>query len=223
MSSFSGRASSLSAPYKFHILPVATTLTAYGAATALGGSGFIAAFIAVATFGLMAKEHVNKAMHFTEETGVALDSVTFLVFGAVLLGPVLKQVSWQIVVYAVLSLTIVRMLPVALALLGTHARPATVAFIGWFGPLGLASIVFAVIVEDARIPHAAAVATITYLTVALSVFAHGLSAAPLADRYVGWFKTASSQARPLMESAHVHEHRSPLRANPGRVRPAGEA
>ena len=110
-------------------------------------------------------------MHFTEETGVALDSVTFLVFGAVLLGPVLKQVSWQIVVYTVLSLTIVRMLPVALALLGTHARPATVAFIGWFGPRGLASIVFAVIVEDARIPHAAAVATITYLTVALSVFA----------------------------------------------------
>ena len=115
--------------------------------------GFIAAFVAGATFGLLAKDHVGEAMHFTEETGTTLDSVTFLVFGAVLLGPAFKDVTWQIVVYAVLSLTIVRMLPVALALLGTHARPATVAFIGWFGPRGLASIVFAVIVEDARIPH----------------------------------------------------------------------
>ena len=92
-------------------------------------------------------------MQFTEETGTVLDSVPFLVFGAVFLGPAFKHMSWQIVVYAVLSLTIVRMLPVAIALFGTHARPATVAFMGWFGPRGLASIVFAVIVEDARLPH----------------------------------------------------------------------
>ena len=104
-------------------------------------------------------------MLFTEETGATLDSVTFLVFGAVLLGPAFKHMSWHIVLYAVLSLTVVRMVPVAIALFGTHARPATVAFMGWFGPRGLASIVFAVIVEDAHLPHSADIATVTYLTV----------------------------------------------------------
>ena len=69
-------------------------------------------------------------MLFTEQTGATLDGVTFLVFGAVLLRPAFKHVSWHIVLYAVLSLTVVRMVPVAIALLGTHARPATVAFMG---------------------------------------------------------------------------------------------
>ena len=123
-------------------------------------------------------------MLFTEETGATLDSVTFLVFGAVLLGPEFKHLSWHIFLYAVLSLTVVRMVPVAIALFGTHARPATVAFMGWFGPRGLASIVFAVIVEDAHLPHSAEIATVTYLTVGLSVLVHGLSASPLVNRYV---------------------------------------
>ena len=107
------------------IIPVAAATLAYGLATTLGGSGFIAAFVAGALFGLLARERVAPAMRFTEETGAALDSVTFLVFGAVLLGPALEHVSWQIALYAVLSLTIVRMLPVAICLLGTRpaARP----------------------------------------------------------------------------------------------------
>ena len=92
-------------------------------------------------------------MRFTEEAGSLLDTTTFLVFGAVLLGPALEHVSWQIGLYALLSLTIVRMVPVAISMWGTHARGPTVAFIGWFGPRGLASIVFAVIVEDAFQPH----------------------------------------------------------------------
>ena len=124
-----------------------------------------------------------------------LDSVTFLVFGAVLLGPAFKQMSWQIVLYAVLSLTVVRMLPVAIALFGTHARRPTVAFMGWFGPRGLASIVFAVIVEDAHLPHSATIATATYLTVGLSVLLHGLSAAPLVSRYADWYRTAAPSNR----------------------------
>ena len=128
---------------------------AYGLATALGGSGFIAAFVAGALFGHIARERAASAMRFTEETGAALDGVTFLVFGAVLLGPACEHLSWQIAVYAVLSLTIVRMLPVAIGLWGTKARAPTVAFMGWFGPRGLASIVFAVIVEDAHLAHGA--------------------------------------------------------------------
>ena len=106
------------------IIPVAAAVLAYGIAVDLGGSGFIAAFVAGSLFGLIARENLASMMRFTEETGAALDTVTFLVFGAVLLGPVLEHVSWQIALYAVLSLTIVRMLPVAdLALGHPRARP----------------------------------------------------------------------------------------------------
>ena len=192
------------------IVPLATTIAAYGAANALGGSGFIAAFVAGALFGLLARDEVAQAMLFTEETGATLDSVTFLVFGAVLLGPAFKHMSWHIVLYAVLSLTVVRMVPVAIALFGTHARPATVAFMGWFGPRGLASIVFAVIVEDAHLPHSAEIATVTYLTVGLSVLVHGLSASPLVNRYVSWFQTTSDKSPPVMETKPAHEYRPRL-------------
>ena len=123
------------------IIPVAAAVLAYGIAVDLGGSGFIAAFVAGSLFGLIARENLASMMRFTEQTGSALDSVKMLprFFGAVLLGPVFEHVSWQIALYAVLSLTIVRMLPVAISLWGTHALGPTVAFMGWFGPRGLAS------------------------------------------------------------------------------------
>ena len=189
------------------IIPVAAALVAYGIAVTLGGSGFIAAFVAGALFGLIVRENLAPMMPFTELTGAALDSVTFLVFGAVLLGPALEHVSWQIALYAVLSLTIVRMLPVAISLWGTHARGPTVAFMGWFGPRGLASIVFAVMVEDAHLAHAGTIVTATYLTVGLSVLVHGLSATPLVSRYANWYKTAAAKRPPAMESKPMHEHR----------------
>ena len=189
------------------IIPVAAAVLAYGIADALGGSGFIAAFVAGALFGLIARENVASTMRFTEETGALLDSVTFLVFGAVLLGPVLEHVSWQIALYAVLSLTVVRMLPVAISLWGTQARGPTVAFMGWFGPRGLASIVFAVIVEDTHLAHGGTIVTATYLTVGLSVLVHGLSAAPLVSRYANWYQAAAGEQAPAMESKPMHEYR----------------
>ncbi len=203
---FGGRRSSIDGTWR-QIVPLATTLAAYGAATACRGSGFIAAFVAGALFGLFAGRDVALTMRFTEEAGLALDGVTFLIFGAVLLGPSLEHLSWRIVLYATLSLTVVRMLPVALSLLGTRARSATVVFMGWFGPRGLASIVFAVIVEDAHLPHASEIVTITYVTVGLSVLAHGISAAPLVNRYVRWFQAASELGPTVMETRPAHEHR----------------
>ena len=198
------------------IIPVAAAVLAYGIAEALGGSGFIAAFTAGALFGLIARENSAGAMGFTEQTGALLDAVTFLIFGAILLGPALEHVSWQIALYAVLSLTIVRMLPVALCLLGTKALAPTVAFIGWFGPRGLASIVFAVIVEDTHLAHGATILTACYLTVGLSVLVHGLSAAPLVSRYVAWYRAAAGVRPPAMESEPAHEHRArgPAAADP---------
>jgi sodium/hydrogen antiporter len=189
------------------IIPVAAAVFAYGIAEALGGSGFIAAFTAGTLFGLIARENSSRTMRFTEETGALLDSITFLIFGAVLLGPALEHVSWQIALYAIMSLTIVRMLPVAISLWGTHARGPTVAFVGWFGPRGLASIVFAVIVEDTHQAHAGAILTACYLTVGLSVLVHGLSAAPLVSRYADWYRAVAGERLPAMEREPAHEHR----------------
>jgi NhaP-type Na+/H+ or K+/H+ antiporter len=188
------------------IIPVAATVLAFGIATALGGSGFIAAFTAGALFGLLAHHDAAGMMRFTEETGALLDTVTFLIFGAVLLGPALEHISWQVGLYAVLSLTLVRMLPVAISLWGAHARAPTVAFIGWFGPRGLASIVFAVVVEDTHQAHAGALLTACYLTVGLSVLLHGLSAAPLVSRYASWHQASAGERLPAMESEPAHEH-----------------
>ncbi len=190
------------------IVPVASAMLAYGVAAALGGSGFIAAFLAGILFGPLARGQAASTMRFTEETGALLDAITFLVFGAVLLGPAIEHVSWQIALYAVLSLTIVRMLPVAIALAGARAGAPTVAFIGWFGPRGLASIVFAVIVEDSQPAHTGTVLTAAYITVGLSVLLHGLTAAPLVGRYATWCRRGAGGSEPALEGAPVPEHRA---------------
>ncbi|RKQ93211.1 sodium/proton antiporter (CPA1 family) [Solirubrobacter pauli] len=166
------------------VVPAAGAALAYGTAVALGGSGFIAAFVAGATFRLALGRDPEPLNRLAEEVGDVLNGVTFALFGAVLLGPALPELDGSIALYAVLSLTLVRMLPVAIALLGTGARRATVGFVGWFGPRGLASIVFAVIVvEESALPHEDVIVTTVYCTVGLSVLVHGLTAAPLADRY----------------------------------------
>jgi NhaP-type Na+/H+ or K+/H+ antiporter len=191
------------------VVPVAGAGLAYGIAVALGGSGFIAAFVAGAVFGALVSRESEQASRLNEELGALLGGVTFLIFGAVLLGPELKHVSWQIALYGVLSLTLVRMLPVAVALLRTGARAPTVAFLGWFGPRGLASIVFAVIVvEEAHLPGAATILTTTYVTIGLSVIAHGITAAPLARRYARWYESHPDDRVPVRESVPTPHHRS---------------
>ena len=184
------------------VIPGAGAALAYGTASALGGSGFIAAFVAGMTFRLALRrdpEHIND---LSEQVGNVLNGVTFLFFGAILLGPALGELTWELALYAVLSLTLARMLPVVIAMLGTRARPPTLAFLGWFGPRGLASIVFAVIViEESNLPHEHLIVLAIYLTVGLSVFAHGLSAAPLANRYARWYEQHPRDKAPPMESA----------------------
>jgi sodium/hydrogen antiporter len=184
------------------VIPGAGAALAYGTAAALGGSGFIAAFVAGMTFRLALgrdPEHIND---LSEQVGNVLNGVTFVLFGAILLGPALGELSWKLALYAVLSLTIVRMLPVAIAMVATRARPPTLGFLGWFGPRGLASIVFAVIVvEESNLPHEHLIVLAIYLTVGLSVFAHGLTASPLAARYASWYERHPRDKPPPMESA----------------------
>jgi sodium/hydrogen antiporter len=117
-----GRREELIADTWLQVIPVAGAALSYGVAAALGGSGFIAAFLAGGLFGALVEES-DDASRFNEGLGALLDGVTFLAFGAVLLGPALAHLSWSIAAYAVLSLTVVRMLPVALAMLApAHAR-----------------------------------------------------------------------------------------------------
>ncbi len=195
-------------PTWLQILPVAGAALSYGIAAPLGGSGFIAAFVAGMTFAALRRPTEEAELTFlTDELGELLNGVTLLVFGAVLLGPALSDLDWRIGLYAVASLTVVRMLPVALAMLGTGARRPTIAFLGWFGPRGLASIVFAVIVvQEADLPHTTTILLTTYATVGLSVLAHGLTAAPLASRYAAWFASHPRDAMPAMESVPAGTH-----------------
>ena len=197
------------------VIPIAAAALAYGFAAALGGSGFIAAFLAGAIFGGLVPEESEEASRLNEELGAVLGGMTLLIFGAVLLGPALEHVSWQIALYAGLSLTLVRMLPVAIAMLGSAAKWPTVGFLGWFGPRGLASIVFAVItVQQAHLAGVDTILRATYLTIGLSVFAHGITAAPLAKRYARWYETHPSHRRPPMESVDAPHHRARWRPRP---------
>jgi NhaP-type Na+/H+ or K+/H+ antiporter len=197
------------------ILPAAAAALAYGLAAPLDGSGFIAAFVGGFVFGGIVRRTADEVTHLVDEVGELLNGVTFLVFGAAILGPALGEMGWEVAVYALLSLTVARMAPVALSLLGTRARAPTVAYVGWFGPRGLASIVFAVIVvEEAALPHAQLIVLAIVTTVALSVLAHGLSARPLTDRYARWYESHPRERRPAMEAVPVGEHRWRWRREP---------
>lgn len=185
---------------------VAVPAGAYGLAVVFHGSGFIAAFVAGLVFGRVAGRD-GLPTDLADELGELLGALTFLVFGAVALGPVLGDLTWAVVAYAVLSLTAVRMLPVALSLVGTHPRPVTVGFVGWFGPRGLASIVFALdLVGESGLAEAPLIVTVVGVSVALSVLVHGLSAAPAAAWYGRWY-TARPRPADLMEARSATEVR----------------
>lgn len=195
-------------PYWGEVLTVASAASAAGIATGLGGSIFIAAFTAGFVFGVVRPEEGPGVTDLIDETGELLNAVTFIILGAVILQPTLEHLSWELVVYALLSLTVVRMLPVAVAMLGTGARSPTLGFLGWFGPRGLASIVFGVILlDDAQLVHEKTLLYAVVVTVVLSVFAHGLTAGPLTQRYVRWYHAHDPGAAPPMETVAAAEHR----------------
>jgi NhaP-type Na+/H+ or K+/H+ antiporter len=190
------------------VVPLAGAGLAFGIADPIGGSGFIAAFVGGFVFGALRRRSGGEVGHLIEELGEVFNAVTFIVFGAVLLGPVLGEVTWSVALYAVLSLTVVRLLPVTIAMIGTGARRPTVAFLGWFGPRGLASIVFAVLMlEEGGLPHDDLILVTIYLTIGLSVLAHGLTAAPLANRYATWFESHPRDALAGLESSDVQDVR----------------
>ena len=128
----------------------------------------------------MAKEHKHQLLAAAEGTGDVLALLTWVIFGAGVVGQVASDFTWQVVLYAVLSLTVIRMVPVYLSLKGTGMGLAGKLFTGWFGPRGLASIVFIIIVLDANVPGEKTLALVVACTVILSVIAHGVTANPIA-------------------------------------------
>jgi NhaP-type Na+/H+ or K+/H+ antiporter len=161
----------------------AVAVGAFAAMDQLGGNGFIAAFVAGLAYGAVTRAAPDAALHFTHELGGVLSMLVWFLFGAVML-PVLRDAGWREAVFALLALTVVRMAPVALSLVGAGFDRSTVAVIGWFGPRGLASVVFALLAVEALAPDDAlrVVAAVT-ATVVASVVLHGASAAPVGKRY----------------------------------------
>ncbi len=156
---------------------IAVAVAAFAASELVEGNGFIAAFVGGLCFGQVAREHCHGIQDFTEDEGELLTAITFLVFGAVLVGPRLDALSWPVALYVLLSLTAVRMLPVLVAMTGSGTLLETRLFAGWFGPRGLASILFALVVfEDLETDGVTTILDVAMWTVLASVFLHGLTA-----------------------------------------------
>ena len=167
------------------ISAVALALLAYGLAELVGGNGFIAAFSMGIALGNTSRSKMSEELHEHIEVEVALLMLlTFLLFGSVLLPLALDHIDGMVVFYAVFSLTLIRMVPVAISLIGSKVRPGTVLFLGWFGPRGVASILYVFIMLDAEgLAASEMIFTVVMVTVLFSIFAHGMTAAPAARRY----------------------------------------
>lgn len=164
----------------WHQLPVPALAVACFALTQwLGGSGFIACFIGGLLFGKLEKGHKHKLLLAAEGTGDTLALITWVVFGTIVIGHSFHSLTWQVLLYSLLSLTLIRMLPIFLVLTGLRLQTKERLFIGWFGPRGMASIVFAVIVLQSHLTGGDTITITVVCTIVMSIIAHGLSANPL--------------------------------------------
>jgi NhaP-type Na+/H+ or K+/H+ antiporter len=199
------------------IAVLALALGGYFASVALGGNGFIAAFVAGLAFGGVTRRAEEPAELFSEVAGIILSVGVWTVFGAVFVSSLIGVTDDpRPILYALLSLTVIRMIPVAIALVGSRLALPTVGFLGWFGPRGLASIVFGILAVDALTQAGAASGTLASAvtwTVLLSVVAHGMTAGVLADRYGRWIATRQrTLAGPLRELEERSEPRPNARS-----------
>jgi NhaP-type Na+/H+ or K+/H+ antiporter len=175
---------------------VALALGCFALAQWLGGSGFIAAFSGGLLFGVLAKQVRDKFLRAAEGTGDTMALITWVIFGAAVVGQAVGHFSWLILLYAILSLTLIRMLPVFLTLTGMGVSTEGKLFMGWFGPRGLASIVFAVIVVNANVPNSGTIAATVVCTIMLSILAHGITANPWARGFGERFRRAQGGGHP---------------------------
>jgi NhaP-type Na+/H+ or K+/H+ antiporter len=177
-------------------LPVPSlAVSCFAVAQWLGGSGFIAAFAGGLLFSGIVRKNKHSLLLAAEGTGDTLALITWMTFGAAVIGQAIGFFSWQVILYAVFSLTLIRMLPVFLVLAGTGLRTDEKLFMGWFGPRGLASIVFGVIVLNEHLTGGGTIVITAVCTIVLSVLAHGLSANPLVASLAARVRNAGVRVR----------------------------
>lgn len=163
------------------ITVVALAIACFAVAQSLHGSGYIAAFVGGLLFGFKAKKATHRLVLASEGLAETLALLTWFIFGAAVIARYIEFFTWEMLAYALLSLTVIRMLPVFVSLAGTNESLRSKLFLGWFGPRGLASIVFAIIVLEKGVAESKFIATVVAMTVLLSLVAHGVSANPLAS------------------------------------------
>ncbi len=161
----------------------ALALLCFATAQALHGSGLIAAFVGGITVALLRPPRKHDWLRAAESIGDTLSLLTWVAFGAMVINQALPKLGWDHVLYAALSLTVIRMLPMFLSLTGLPLGTDGKLFVSWFGPRGLVSVVFVIIVLDRGVPGGDSLAMTVVCTVVLSILAHGLSAVPLARIY----------------------------------------
>ncbi len=164
---------------------VALAAACFAAAQAAGGSGFIACFVGGLLLSGLRQRHKEGLLRGAVATGEALALLTWIAFGIGALAPIVARLTWPALLYAVLSLTVIRMGPVFLCLAGTGMRAADKLFIAWFGPRGLATIVFGVIILNEKLPGNDTIIAVAGGTVLLSVVTHGVTANPLVKAIAG--------------------------------------
>ena len=187
-------------PTWIQIPVVALALACFTMAQYLGGSGFIAAVSGGLLFGVLEKDLRDRFLRAAEGTGDTLALITWVIFGAAVVSKMMGDLSWSVLFYAVLSLTVIRMLPVFLALTGSGISTEGKLFIGWFGPRGLASIVFAVIVVTNELPESGPIIMTVACTIILSILAHGITANPWARAYGARRRRAQQDESGALES-----------------------
>ncbi len=164
---------------------LAVAFVAFIGSEIIGGNGFIAAFVAGMVFGNTYRHEIHFIGEFMEGVGQLLTMFAFLIFGALLLPDGLEHMTWGAVVLALLFLTVVRMLPIFVSLMGTGLALREKLFLGWFGPRGIASILFTLIMMDEfDFPGEDELLACVSMTVFLSIILHGISAAPL-SKWIG--------------------------------------
>lgn len=193
---------------------LALALASFFLAQGVGGNGFVAAFVGGIVFGHASGHKLREEREFVEAAGTLLAMMVWTVFAAVFITPQLAELAMafdgRAIFYAVFSLTVVRMLPVALSMWGTGIRRDTVLIMGWFGPRGLASVVFGLLAAGAFMEDGLEIqpfATIVTTTILFSVFAHGISARPLLNWYARRLEQAESAQVELQEMPEMKARR----------------
>jgi NhaP-type Na+/H+ or K+/H+ antiporter len=183
-------------------IPVVTLAVAcFATAQSLHGSGYIAAFVGGLLFGHFAKGKTHQLVMAGEGIAELLAMLTWLIFGAAVIGQSWAGMTADVVIYSLLSLTVIRMLPNIIALTGSGEKLETKLFLAWFGPRGLASIVFFVIVANASLPSESVIAHVVTCTVTLCVIAHGLTANAWA-KGIGRRLNSTENSREMEQGSH---------------------